>query len=150
MPFAVTIPRRNDAFSSTMTRKLLFVTAMLLVVAIGAFAADVTGKWTYEQQGRGGGPARQVTFTLKQDGNKLTGEMPGMGRGDIPPPLTQITNGKVDGDKVYFEVVCEFQGNKMVQKYDGSVSGSEMKLKMSMEGPNGPIERDIVAKKSTT
>ena len=134
-----------------MTKKLLFVTAMLLVVAIGAFAADVTGKWSYEQQGRGGGPARQVTFTLKQDGNKLTGEMPGMGRGgDAPPPPTQITNGKVDGDKVSFEVVREFQGTKFTQKYDGTVSGSEMKLKMTMETPNGPVERDIVAKKSTT
>ena len=134
-----------------MTKKLLFVTAILLVVAIGAFAADVSGKWTYEQQGRGGGPARQVTLTLKQDGNKLTGEVPGFGRGgDAPPPPTQITNGKVDGDKVYFEVVREFQGNKMTTKYDGTVSGSEMKLKMTSETPNGPMEREVVAKKSTT
>jgi hypothetical protein len=133
-----------------MTKKLLFVTALLLVVAIGAFAADVTGKWSYEQQGRGGGPARQVTITLKQDGNKLTGEVPGMGRGDTPPPPTQIQNGKVDGDKVYFEVVREFQGNKMTTKYDGTVSGSDMKLKVVTETPNGPMEREVVAKKSTT
>jgi hypothetical protein len=133
-----------------MTKKLLFVTALLLVVAIGAFAADVTGKWSYGQQGRGGSPARQVTITLKQDGNKLTGEVPGMGRGDTPPPPTQIQNGKVDGDKVYFEVVREFQGNKMTTKYDGTVSGSDMKLKVVTETPNGPMEREVVAKKSTT
>ena len=134
-----------------MTKKLLFVTAILLVVAIGAFAADVTGKWTYEQQGRGGGPARQVTITLKQDGNKLTGEVPGFGRGgDAPPPPTQITNGKVEGDKVYFEVVREFQGNKMTTKYDGTVSGNEIKFKTTTETPNGAREGEVVAKKATT
>jgi hypothetical protein len=134
-----------------MTKKLLFVTAILLVVAIGAFAADVSGKWTYEQQGRGGGPARQVTITLKQDGNKLTGEVPGFGRGgDAPPPPTQITNGKVEGDKVSFEVVREFNGNKMTTKYDGTVSGNEIKFKTTTETPNGPREAEVVAKKATT
>jgi len=29
-----------------MTKKLLFVTTLLLVVGLVAFAADVTGKWT--------------------------------------------------------------------------------------------------------
>src|SRR5690348_7713008 len=132
-----------------MTKKLLFVTTILLICALGAFAADVTGKWTYEQAGRNGGPARQVTITLKQDGNTLTGEIPGMGRGgDNPPPPTQITNGKVDGDKVSFEVVREFQGNKMTSKYNGTVSGNELKLHVVTETPNGNREQDIVAKKA--
>ena len=134
-----------------MTKKLLFVTAILLVVAMGAFAADVTGKWTYEQQGRGGGPARQVTITLKQDGNKLTGEVPGFGRGgDAPPPPTQITNGKVEGDKVTFDGVREFNGNKMTTKYEGTVSGSDMKLKITRETQNGPQTTEATAKKATT
>jgi hypothetical protein len=134
-----------------MTKKLLFVTAILLVVAIGAFAADVSGKWSFEQQGRGGGPARQVTITLKQDGDKLTGEVPGMGRGgDAPPPPTQITNGKVDGDKVSFEVVREMQGNKFTTKYEGVVTGGEMKLKITRDTQNGPQTNEVVAKKATT
>src|SRR4051794_32783387 len=134
-----------------MTKKLLFVTAILLVVAIGAFAADVSGKWTYEQAGRNGGAPRPVTITLKQDGNNLTGEVPGMGRGgDAPPPPTAIKNGKVDGDKVSFEVVREFNGNSMTTKYEGTVSGSEMKLKVTREGQNGPQTTEVVAKKSTT
>jgi hypothetical protein len=134
-----------------MTKKLLFVTTLLLVVAIGAFAADVSGKWSFEQQGRGGGPARQVTITLKQDGDKLTGEVPGFGRGgDAPPPPTQITNGKVDGDKVSFDVVREIQGNKMTTKYEGVVTGGEMKLKITRDTPNGPQSSDVVAKKATT
>jgi hypothetical protein len=139
----------SDALTDTMTKKLLFVTTLLLVVGLVAFAADVTGKWTYEQPGRNGGPARQVTITLKQDGNTLTGSVPGMGRGGDAPPI-EIKNGKVDGDKVSFDVVREFNGNTMTTKYEGTVSGDEMKLKTTSEGPNGPMTREFVAKKSST
>jgi len=132
-----------------MTKKLLFVTTLLLVVAFVAFAADVTGKWTYEQAGRNGGPARQVTITLKQDGNTLTGSVPGMGRGGDAPPI-EIKNGKIDGDKVSFDVVREMQGNTITTKYEGTVSGDEMKLKMTTQTPNGERSNDVVAKKSTT
>ena len=132
-----------------MTKKLLFVTTMLLVVAIAAFEADVSGKWTYEQPGRGGGPGRPVTLTLKQDGDKLTGSVPGMGRGgDVPP--SEIQNGKVDGEKVSFEVVREFNGNKMTSKYTGTVSGDEMKLHIATETPNGARENDVTAKRGGT
>jgi hypothetical protein len=133
-----------------MTKKLLFVTTLLLVVAIAAFAADATGKWTYEQAGRNGGPSRQVTITLKQDGNTLTGSVPGMGRGGQEAPPIQITNGKVDGDKVSFDVVREFQGNTMTTKYEGTLSGDELKLKITRDTPNGPMTNEITAKRSTT
>ena len=132
-----------------MTKKLLFVTTILLVVAIAAFAADVSGKWTYEQPGRGGGPGRPVTITLKQDGNKLTGSVPGMGRGGDAPP-SEIQNGTVDGDKVSFEVVREFNGNKMTSKYEGTVSGDEMKLKITRDTQNGPQTNEATAKRSGT
>ena len=62
-----------------MTKKLLFVTTILLVVALAVFAADATGKWTFEQQGRGGN-AVTVTLNLKQDGSKLTGNLSRPGR----------------------------------------------------------------------
>ena len=134
-----------------MTKKLLFVVTIALVFAFAAMAADVTGKWTFEQPGRGGGPGRPVTITLKQDGAKLTGSVPGMGRGgDNPPPPTEITDGKVDGDKVSFTVKREFNGNSMVTKYEGTVSGEEMKLKITRDTQNGPMTNDVVAKKSTT
>ena len=133
-----------------MTKKLLFVTTILLVLCLGAFAADVSGKWTYEQAGRGGAP-RPVTITLKQDGSKLTGSVPGMGRGgDNPPPPSEIMNGKVDGDKVSFEVKREFNGNTMITKYEGTVSGDEMKLKMTRDTQNGPQTNEVTAKRSAT
>src|SRR3954454_6980992 len=122
-----------------MTKKLLFVTTILLVLAIGAFATDVSGKWTYEQPGRGGNPGRPVTITLKQTGNNITGQVPGMGRGgDAPPPPTEITNGKVEGDKISFEVTREFNGNKMTQKFEGKGEGDQIKFKIPRDTQNGP------------
>ena len=132
-----------------MTKKLLFVTTILLVVVLAAIAADVSGKWTYEQQGQNG--AMSVTITLKADGAKLTGSIPGFGRGDTPPPPTEITNGKVDGAKVYFEVARPGRGggDPTITKYDGSFSGDELKLKITRPGRGGgdPTVTDVVAKR---
>ena len=136
-----------------MTKKSLLVMMILLVVAITVFAADVTGKWTYETAGRGGGPGRSVTITLKADGNTLTGEVPGMGRrgGDTPPAPMQITNGKIDGDKVSFDVSRAGRdgGEPMVTKYEGTVSGDEMKLKITSPSFNGgdPRVSEVTAKR---
>jgi hypothetical protein len=133
-----------------MTKKLLFVTTILLLVVFVAFAADVTGKWTFEQPGRGGGPGRQVTITLKADGGKLTGSVPGFGRGgDAPPPPSDITNAKIDGDKVYFEVKRDVQGETMITKYEGAVSGDELKLKITSPGFGGgdPRVTEVTAKR---
>ena len=74
-------PRPSYAFRFTMTKKLLFVMTILFVVAFVAMAADVSGKWTYQQPGRGGGDPTPVTITLKADGATLTGSVPGFGRG---------------------------------------------------------------------
>jgi hypothetical protein len=143
-----------------MTKKLLFVTTILLVVAFVAFAADVTGKWTYEQAGRGGGPGRPVTITLKADGMTLTGSVPagggrrggGGGGGGTPPPPTEISNGKISGDNISFEVKQSFGGNEMVTKYEGTVSGDELKLKITRPNMQGgdPVVTDVVAKREKT
>jgi hypothetical protein len=144
-----------------MTKKLLFVTTILLVVAFVAFAADVTGKWTYEQPGRNGGQGRPVTITLKADGAKLTGSVPAMmgGRrgggggapdaGAAPPPDQPISNGKIDGNNISFEVTREFQGNSMTTKYEGTLNGDELKLKITQPGFNGgdPRITEVTAKR---
>jgi len=142
----------NNAYSDTMTKKLLFVITILLVASFALMAADVSGKWTFEQPGRGGNPGRPVTITLKADGAKLTGSVPGMGRGgDNPPPPSEITDGKVDGNNVSFTVKREFNGNTMVTKYEGTVNGDEMKLKITRTGQDGtPMTNEVTAKRSTT
>ncbi len=133
-----------------MTKKLLFVGMVLLLVAFVVMAADaVSGKWTIEQPGRGGGPPRTSTLELKADGAKLTGGLTQAGRGG-DPTTTPISNGKVDGNNVSFEVTRDFGGNPMTTKYEGAVSGSEMKLKITMPGFGGgePRTVDATAKKA--
>ena len=148
-----------------MTKKLLFVGMILLVVAFVVIAADsVTGKWGYEMAGRSGGPGRPVTLDLKADGATLTGTVTGMGGGGrgmgggggapgggAPPAPTpvQISNGKVDGNNVTFEVSRDTPNGAMVTKYAGVVSGSELKLKVTAPGRGGgdPVTTEVTAKK---
>jgi hypothetical protein len=133
-----------------MTKKLLFLATILLVGSLALMAADVSGKWTFEQPGRGGNPGRPVTITLKADGSTLTGTMPAGGRGGAGDPVA-ISDGKVDGNNVSFTVKREFNGNTMITKYEGTVNGDEMKLKITRTGQDGtPMTTDVVAKRSAT
>ena len=102
-----------------MKNRLVLLFAMLAITCMVALGADVSGKWVSEPTGKGG----PQTFTFKQSGSDLTGTIEG-GRGGA----VDIKNGKVDGDKVSFEVVREFQGNSVTIKYSGTASGSTMNL----------------------
>lgn len=114
-------------------KKLISLCALFALSTIMAFAADVTGTWKGEANpnGKGGPP----TFTFKQDGSSLTGTTAGRG-GD-----TAISNGKIDGDKISFEVTREMGGNSVTTKYSGTVSGTSMKL--SMESARGTREMTL-------
>jgi len=111
-------------------KKLMCAGAALFVLlsATLALAADVTGAWTGEAPGPNG-EGFQLTFTFKQEGAKLTGTVA------VPqgPPL-DISNGKVDGDKISFDV--SFNG--MTIKHDGVVNGDEIKLNTKADDPNFP------------
>jgi hypothetical protein len=142
-----------------MTKKLLFAGMILLTVALVALAADaVTGKWGFEMAGRGGGPGRPVTLDLTAQGATLTGTVTGMGGGrggggggggGTPPAPSPISNGKVDGANVSFDVSRDTPNGAMVTKFAGVVSGSEMKLKVTAPGRGGgePTTTEYTAKK---
>ena len=133
-----------------MTKKLLFVTTILLVVAFAAFAADVSGKWVYEQPGRGGGDPVKVTVTLKASGSSLSGSVSRPGR-DGNVMETAITDGKVDGNNVTFKTSQQFGGNAITIDYSGTLSGDELKLKITRPGRDGnPMTNEFTAKRSTT
>jgi autotransporter translocation and assembly factor TamB len=131
-----------------MTKKLLFVTTILLAAVFGLLAADISGKWVAETPGRNGGPPRQVTFNFKVDGSKLTGTVSQAGRGGNME--SEITEGKVDGDNISFKVSREMGGQTMTTQYTGTVSGDSINLKMNMDTPNGPMTREMTAKKATS
>ena len=108
-------------------------------LAVVALAADVSGKWTFETQGRNG--AVTNTLTLKQSGGTLTGSLAGGRGGEV-----QISDGKASGDDISFSVTREFQGNSFTTKYTGKVSGDSINL--TIEGPRGGPQT-VTAKKST-
>lgn len=143
-----------------MTKKLLFAGILLLAVAALVMAADaVSGKWTWEQAGRNGGQARPQSVTLKVDGDKLTGTVSGgmggrgMGGGGNapaggPPAESPISNGKVNGNTVTFDVTRESPNGAMTTKYEGTVSGDEMKLKVTRTVQGEARTTDVTAKRS--
>jgi len=104
------------------------VVAMVVLGAALAVAADATGKWTADMK-TPDGSSFQLTFNFKQDGAKLTGNVLGP-QGD---PM-DISNGKVDGDKLYFEV--SFNGATI--KHDGVINGDEIKMTTKSDDPNFP------------
>ena len=115
-----------------------------LIGVSSAFAADVTGKWTAEVPGRGG-QTREVTMNLKASGDALTGTMSGP-QGDI-----EISDGKVSGDEISFNVTREFQGNSMKMHYTGKVDGDQIKFSVTREGgQGGGRAQEFTAKRSTT
>ncbi len=136
-----------------MPKKLLYIGAILLSVALAAMAADaITGKWRMEQEF--GGQTRVSMFDFKADGAKLTGSLtqPGFGPpGDAPPaPITTpISNGKVDGNNISFDVTMDFGGNSFTIKYEATVTGNDMKLKLTIPNFQGgdPMVIDAAAKK---
>jgi hypothetical protein len=97
-----------------------------------SYAADIDGKWTGQIQGRNG--SRTQTLMLKASDNTLTGSIEGGQGGPV-----QISDGKIDGSNVTFNVIREFQGNKVTQEFKGTVSGGELKLTVS-GGRGGPTE----------
>ena len=97
----------------TRTLKLLLVGGLATLTMM---AADATGKWTADMPGRDGN-TMTITMNLKADGDKLTGTVSGR-RGD-----SDISNGKVDGDNVMFDVVREYNGNTMTTHYVGKLDG---------------------------
>jgi enterochelin esterase-like enzyme len=104
---------------------------------------NITGIWKAEFDSQVG--RQKYTYTLKQDGTKLTGKA----NSEVGERKreAELKEGKVDGDKVSFVEMLEFQGNEMRITYTGSVSGKEMKLTREV---GTFAKEDIVAQREAT
>jgi hypothetical protein len=131
-----------------MTKKLLFVTTILLALSLAALAADVSGKWTFEQAGRGGNPTT-VTLNLKVDGMKVTGSVVRPGRnGNME---AQISDGKIDGSSIMFKTSQQMGDNTITTEYNGTINGDSISLKITRPGRDGnPMTSEATAKRATT
>jgi hypothetical protein len=107
----------------------LFLAGMALAICL--WASDLSGKWTAEYPGPQGNTAHSV-ITLKAEGDALTGSVEGMRGGQ-----TAISDGKVNGDDITFNVVREWQGVDFKLVYHGKMKGDTIHFTVTREGGQG-------------
>jgi hypothetical protein len=109
----------------------------LLVLAAPASAAGVDGAWTGMIDTPNGPVA--VGFTFASDGATLTGTSSAPDGSQVP-----IKDGKIDGDKIAFNVSIAFGDMPITIAYTGVVSGDQIKLTADFMGM--PFELTVARK----
>jgi len=128
------------------TIKSIIQLTACLALTIGFMAraedkkVDLTGTWKSSFTNQND-QVRETVFKLKAEGDKLTGTISGRNND------TAIEEGKIKGEEISFQVTREFNGNKMVIKYTGKVSGDTITGKSESERNGQPQTRDWVAKR---
>jgi len=105
------------------TRFLGFL-ALLVATALPASAADLVGKWTAEFDSPIG--VQKYVYEFKKSGDALAGQASydhSMGQGTV-----DLSDVKVDGDKVAFVERLSVNGMDLTVTYSGTLSGDELKL----------------------
>ena len=96
----------------------------LATLAFSAWAADISGTWKAEFDTQIG--VQKYTFTLKQEGNALSGQANAEIAGEKHE--SKLKDGKVEGENISFVELLNFQGNDLEIRYKGTVSEKELKL----------------------
>ena len=112
------------------------------MTTVAQAADDPSGTWKYSQQR--GDQVREATVTLKLEGDKLTGHVPGRNN-----TVTVIENGTYKDGDLSFTVTRERNGVKFTIKYSGKVSGDTINGKIEFERDGKTESRDWVAKKAS-
>ena len=98
-------------------RYLVAAIVAAVLTTSAAFAADPTGTWTWTRQGRDGQNVEVIAKLNFADG-KLTGTVTGFQGAENP-----ISDGKLEGDQLTFNVVVNFNGNSFTIAYQGKLDG---------------------------
>jgi hypothetical protein len=102
------------------------------LLTIRASAADATGTWKASIDTANGN--FEITFNLKAEGDKLTGTV-GSRMGE-----QSITDGKIDGENLAFQVKFNGPNGELLIEYKGKVAGDELKLTSSVQGRDQTYE----------
>jgi hypothetical protein len=106
-----------------MKNRFVVLLAGVALTALVAFGAAADGTWTILGVQSGTGPG---TLVLQSNGSNLTGTADGV----------TITNGKVEGNQIHFNLVQ----NGTPLKYKGTVSGNQLNLHSSQnDGTNHQV-----------
>jgi hypothetical protein len=109
-----------------MTRQF-FLACCAVALAVPAWAADAAGKWEAAIPSPRG--EQKMTFDLKVDGESLSGTISNEFMGEA-----ELSEGKVDGDKVSFKQKTKFGEREITFVYNGTLKGDEMELTRTLEG----------------
>jgi hypothetical protein len=103
-----------------MKQFLVMLIAVMGLSVMAVAAEDATGTWKATFETPNGSQVN--TFVFKMDGSKVTGTISSDMMG-----TQQISDGKVDGDKITFSFTSDFG----VISYSGTIKGDTMKLTLS-------------------
>ncbi len=115
--------------------KILALVAIMGYVVGSARAEDgtkanATGTWKWTRKTQDG-QEQEISATLKQDGEKLTGKLMS------PIGEVEIKEGKVKNSEVSFQVTFERDGNQIHVKFSGKLDGDKIKGKVQIgDGDN--------------
>jgi hypothetical protein len=90
-------------------------------------SAGAAGKWLIKDN------SNEMKLDLKAEGSKLTGTY----ENSQNPGAVEIKDGKIEGDKISFNYVRQFNGQDMKVSWTGTLSGDVMKLKREIAGGGG-------------
>jgi hypothetical protein len=116
-----------------MKKLSLMALAIVAIVTLAVWAADISGTWTLSMPGRGG-QMMDRDITIKQDGNKLTVTMPGRPgpNGEAGEPI--VGEGTLEGNAIQWTIVRQTPRGEMKMEYKGTVDGATMKGTTTMMG----------------
>jgi len=117
------------------------IARLFLLATAAVFAADVDGKWNATVTTGNG--EFQLTYTLKADGEKLSGTISSQ-LGEL-----EVKEGKVAGNDLSWVMIMERNGNQMRILHKATVNGAEMKIKAIPEGA-GDRTMEFTAKKAAS
>jgi hypothetical protein len=114
----------------------IYVLLLVLLLASGCAtlfgpkAPAIDGKWegTMEMMGQ----SNKISYEFESDGNTLTGTTTGPQN-----QMIEITNGKIDGSNISFDVPVDMGQMKMTVKYTGVLAEDELELTMKFDMPEG-------------
>jgi len=93
---------------------------LALALALSALASDINGKWKASFDTQIG--EQHYTYQFKADGQKLTGTATNdMGS-------SEIKEGSIKSDNVFFVENLEFDGRAIRIEYTGKISGDEIQF----------------------
>jgi hypothetical protein len=101
--------------------------SIILLLAVNAMAEDLSGKWSGEFRVDGGDHVVPQLFMFRQNGNTLTGS-----GGPNTSEQYPIENGKVDGNRIMFEITT----GEWKFTYDLKVTGERITGTLELKSVN--------------